>query len=258
MKNVMQLKAIVRNIAKEKRITAQLVLQNYMLERFLERVSVSDYQENFIIKGGFLIASLVGLNSRTTMDMDATIKRYPVSRESVRNMIEEIIRIDLEDDIMFTFKSIGEIREGDEYTGYKALSSLLKKHKELFCIILAIGINDLQKFYSVNDKDIENGLSNLIEIIKAENPKTKIIIASPSNITEHITDGDFKIMFDKSSIEKSKKLTQIYKVIATQKNCIFVDLNEIATVSTKDGLHYEEAEHEKIAQAMFKELSKLV
>ena len=60
MKNVMQLKAIVRNIAKEKRITAQLVLQNYMLERFLERVSVSDYQENFIIKGGFLIASLVG------------------------------------------------------------------------------------------------------------------------------------------------------------------------------------------------------
>ena len=119
MKNVMQLKAIVRNIAKEKRITAQLVLQNYMLERFLERVSVSDYQENFIIKGGFLIASLVGLNSRTTMDMDATIKRYPVSRESVRNMIEEIIRIDLEDDIMFTFKSIGEIREGDEYTGYR-------------------------------------------------------------------------------------------------------------------------------------------
>ena len=67
MKNVMQLKAIVRNIAKEKRITAQLVLQNYMLERFLERVSVSDYQENFIIKGGFLIASLVGLNSRTTV-----------------------------------------------------------------------------------------------------------------------------------------------------------------------------------------------
>ncbi len=147
---------------------------------------------------------------------------------------------------------------GDEYTGYKALSSLLKKHKNLFCIILAIGINDLQKFYSINEKDIENGLSNLIEIIKKDNPKTKIIIASPSNITEHISDGDFKIMFDKSSIEKSKKFSRIYKKIAEQKDCIFIDLNEIATVSTKDGLHYEESEHKKIAQVMFKELSKLV
>ena len=82
MKNAMQLKAVMRNIAKEKNISVQLVLQNYMLERFLERVSVSDYQDNFIIKGGFLIASMVGLDSRTTMDMDATIKRYPMSKET--------------------------------------------------------------------------------------------------------------------------------------------------------------------------------
>ena len=74
MKNAMQLKAIVKNMAKEKKISAQLVLQNYMLERFLERVSLSSYRSNFIIKGGFLIASMVGLNSRATMDMDATIK----------------------------------------------------------------------------------------------------------------------------------------------------------------------------------------
>lgn len=119
MKNAMSLKAIVKNIAKEKKISAQLVLQNYMMERFLERISVSDYQTNFIIKGGFLIASMVGLDSRTTMDIDITIKNYPVNEESVRNMIEEICRIDLKDDITFTFKSIGEIREGDEYTGYR-------------------------------------------------------------------------------------------------------------------------------------------
>ena len=76
MKNAMQLKAIVKNIAKEKGISAQLVLQDFMLERFLERVSQSAYYDNFIIKGGFLIASMVGLSSRTTMDMDATIKGY--------------------------------------------------------------------------------------------------------------------------------------------------------------------------------------
>lgn len=74
MRNPMQLKAIVKNIAKEKKVSAQLVLQNYMLERFLERVSLSDYKSRFIIKGGFLIASMVGLESRATMDLDATIK----------------------------------------------------------------------------------------------------------------------------------------------------------------------------------------
>lgn len=121
MKNAMQLKAIVKNIAKEKKISAQLVLQNYMLERFLERVSLSRYKNNFIIKGGFLIASMVGLSSRTTMDMDATIKSYPVNEESIRSMVEEIIKISVDDDISFTFKSVSEIREGDEYTGYRVM-----------------------------------------------------------------------------------------------------------------------------------------
>ena len=90
MKNAMQLKAIVKNIAKEKRISAQLVLQNYMLERFLERVSLSQYRSNFIIKGGFLIASMVGLNSRATMDMDATIKGYDkyFGRTEVMNVLK--------------------------------------------------------------------------------------------------------------------------------------------------------------------------
>ncbi len=119
MKNAMQLKAVVKNIAKEKKTSAQLVLQNYMLERFLERVSLSSYRENFIIKGGFLIASMVGLDSRATMDMDATIKGYPVSRETILNMIGEILAVQVDDSISFEFKSIGEIREGDEYTGYR-------------------------------------------------------------------------------------------------------------------------------------------
>lgn len=119
MKNSMQLKAVVKNIAKKKKISAQLVLQNYMLERFLERVSISEYRNNFIIKGGFLISSMVGLDSRATMDMDATLKRYPVNEDTVRKMIEKIIQINLQDDITFTLKNIGEIREGDEYAGYR-------------------------------------------------------------------------------------------------------------------------------------------
>ena len=119
MKNAMQLKAIIKNIAKNKNISAALVLQNYMLERFLERVSLSRYHDNYIIKGGFLIASMVGLDSRATMDMDATIKGYPVNEEAIRKMVEDIIAVPVEDAIHFCLKSVREIREGDEYTGYR-------------------------------------------------------------------------------------------------------------------------------------------
>lgn len=117
--NAMQLKAIIKNLAKEKHISAQLVMQNFMLERLLERISVSKYQHNFILKGGFLIAAMVGLDTRATMDMDATIKGLPVNEENVREMFEEICKIELDDDVTFLFRSIGEIREEDVYTGYR-------------------------------------------------------------------------------------------------------------------------------------------
>lgn len=119
MKNAMQLKAIIKNLAKEKHISAQLMMQNFMLERLLERISVSEYQQNFILKGGFLIAAMVGLDTRATMDMDATIKGLPVNEQTVREMFDEICKIELDDDVTFSFRNIGEIREGDEYTGYR-------------------------------------------------------------------------------------------------------------------------------------------
>lgn len=119
MKNAMQLKAVIKNISKDKHISAQLVMQNFMLERLLERISVSKYRQNFILKGGFLIAAMVGLDTRATMDMDATIKGWPVNEESIKNMFLDICKIDLQDDVTFEFKKIGEIREGDDYTGYR-------------------------------------------------------------------------------------------------------------------------------------------
>ena len=70
----MQLKAVAKKFANKNNTSAQLVMQNFMFERLLERISVSQYKKNFILKGGYLIASMVGLNSRTTMDMDATVK----------------------------------------------------------------------------------------------------------------------------------------------------------------------------------------
>jgi predicted nucleotidyltransferase component of viral defense system len=115
----MQLKATIKSISKNRNISAQIVMQNYMLERLLERISVSPYQSNFILKGGFLIAAIVGSDIRATMDMDATIRGVTVSQDTVRNMFEEICRISLNDDISFSVRRIERIREGDEYPGLR-------------------------------------------------------------------------------------------------------------------------------------------
>ena len=156
MKNAMQLKAIVKNMAKEKKIAAQLVLQNYMLERFLERVSLSSYRENFIIKGGFLIASMVGLDTRATMDMDATIKGYPVNEETIQNMIMGILTVQVDDSISFEFKSVGEIREGDEYTGYRVA---LTANYEKMAVSLKLDITTGDK---ITPREIEYEYKRLI------------------------------------------------------------------------------------------------
>ena len=81
-----------------------------MLERLLERISVSKYRQNFILKGGFLIAAMVGLDTRATMDMDATIKGWSVNEESIKNMFLDICKIDLQDDVTFEFKKIVSMR----------------------------------------------------------------------------------------------------------------------------------------------------
>ena len=115
----MQLKAIVKNIAKEKNISAQLVLQNFVMERMLERISYSSYKSNFILKGGLLIASMIGLNNRATMDIDATLKGIVVTEDKLIEMFKDLCEMDIEDDIKFEFIRISEIREGDEYPGYR-------------------------------------------------------------------------------------------------------------------------------------------
>lgn len=89
------------------------------MERLLERISISKYHHNFVLKGGFLIAAMVGLDTRATMDMNATIKDWPVNEESIKKMFFDICNTDLHDNITFELKKICEIREGDKYTGYR-------------------------------------------------------------------------------------------------------------------------------------------
>lgn len=116
-KNPMQLKAFIKNKASEKNISAQLVMQNYMMERLLERISLSKFKENFILKGGFLIAAIVGLDSRATMDLDATIKGFTLTHESIKAIFEDICKIPVDDDVAFSVVRITDIRETDDYPG---------------------------------------------------------------------------------------------------------------------------------------------
>ncbi|KUO76683.1 MAG: abortive phage infection protein [Clostridia bacterium BRH_c25] len=118
-KNAMQLKAFIKKKAAANNISAQLVMQNYMLERLLERICLSKYKYNLILKGGFLISAIVGLDTRATMDLDTTIKGFDVNHETVRRIFDEIASISIEDDVKFDVLTTSDIREGDDYPGIR-------------------------------------------------------------------------------------------------------------------------------------------
>ena len=114
-----QLKDLIRNLSKKKSADAQILMRNYMMERFLERISLSEYKNQFILKGGMLVAAMVGLDARATMDLDATIKGTNVSVEDVEVIISQIISIPLDDGVSFRIKRISEIMEEADYPGVR-------------------------------------------------------------------------------------------------------------------------------------------
>lgn len=117
--NEMQLKALVKDLSAKYGITPQATLQMYCLERLLDRIAVSRFRNHFVIKGGFLIASILGVGSRSTMDIDATIKGFSVSYENVGSAFREICSVDIADQLTFSFVRIEEIREKDDYLGLR-------------------------------------------------------------------------------------------------------------------------------------------
>lgn len=114
-----QLKGKIRNVAKEKNLSSQEILQMYLFERVLERLSKSKYAKNFILKGGFLIASMIGIDERTTMDIDTTVKGLSMDKENIEPIIKEILSIDVNDGIEFEYGKIESIREDDDYNNFR-------------------------------------------------------------------------------------------------------------------------------------------
>lgn len=119
MINIESIKGKIRSLAQKNNLSSQEVLQIYFFERFLDRLSQSQYKKNFVIKGGLLISSLIGIENRTTMDMDTTIKGIALKEERIKEIVEEIININVDDGIKFEFKSLNYIREDDEYENFR-------------------------------------------------------------------------------------------------------------------------------------------
>ena len=118
--NVMQLKAKINNKAKELNVPPQIMFQNYLMECFLERLSKSEYADRFIIKGGVLISSIVGLNNRTTMDIDTTVRNISLNESEITKIISYVCSVENDDDFVFSLDRVEQIREDDEYEGYRA------------------------------------------------------------------------------------------------------------------------------------------
>jgi predicted nucleotidyltransferase component of viral defense system len=118
--NATSLKARIRNKAKESNVSAQALLQSYMFERFLDRLSQSEYKDKFIIKGGVLVSAIVGLDIRSTMDLDTTLRGIALTVDSIREALEAIADIDAKDGVSFAVGAIRPIRPDDVYGGYRA------------------------------------------------------------------------------------------------------------------------------------------
>ena len=157
-RNTMSFKAIINNMAKENNVAAQSVLQTYMLERLLERISISKYKDNFILKGRMLISAMLGIDSRTTMDMDTTIKGFPLTKDNITNIMDEICNIEIDDNVTLKINKVELIREDDDYGGYRI--TFEAKYNNEMPVIMKIDITTGDK---ITYKEIEYSFTLMLE-----------------------------------------------------------------------------------------------
>lgn len=138
--------------------------------------------------------------------------------------------------------------ENIKLCGKEYLPIYLQNHKDIDICILALGTNDAQFFYQLDEKIITDGLQNLVNSVKEANDKTSVIIVPPVKIQKNILNGIFSMYFDLNSVEKIEKTFDAYKNFAKNNACFYLDFNEFATPSTDDGLHYTPQTHQIIAQ----------
>jgi len=140
IKSATAVKAKIKNKAGGNSDKSQIMLRIYLMERLLERVSLSKYRDNFVLKGGLLVSSLVGVDMRSTMDVDTTVKSLSLNKESAQRILEEIMAIDLEDGVAFRITKVQDIMEGHEYEGVRfMIECTMDKLKQTIKIDISTG-----------------------------------------------------------------------------------------------------------------------
>ncbi len=119
IKTAVQLKDLVRNLARSTGIPNYILLRRYMMERFLERLAQTHYRNAFILKGGMLISDMVGVESRATKDIDATVAGLPLTEENMKQVIQEILSVDVGDHVAFSLVDLEPIMNEAEYEGLR-------------------------------------------------------------------------------------------------------------------------------------------
>lgn len=140
MKSATAVKAKIKNKAGGDSDKSQIMLRIYLMERLLERVSLSQYRDNFVLKGGLLVSSLVGVDMRSTMDVDTTVKSIPLNKRSAQKILEEIIAIEVDDGVIFRITKVQDIMEGHEYEGIRfMIECTMDKLKQTIKVDISTG-----------------------------------------------------------------------------------------------------------------------
>jgi predicted nucleotidyltransferase component of viral defense system len=138
--NKNSLQARIKNLSSQKGVPSNVILQDYFFDAFLKRLAKSQYVKNFVFKGGFLLSTTLGIDFRSTMDMDFLLTKLAMNKENIEKIFKEIAEIDVEDSIIFEFVDINDIRQEDEYGGFNvSLLGRLENIKVVVSIDIATG-----------------------------------------------------------------------------------------------------------------------
>lgn len=218
MKSSRQVKDLIKNISKHRGINAQLLLRNYMFERLLERIAHSNFSQHFVLKGGVLVASIIGVDLRSTMDMDATIQGYPMTQEAIEKAFLDIVAIPLADGITLRLIKVEQIRDEAEYTGFR-LSILA----QLDQVRLPLKV-DLTTGDKITPKEIQYHYQLLLEERKINILAYTIETVLAEKLETMITRG--------TANTRLRDFYDVYALLETQEENLQVDQLQKALLST--------------------------
>ena len=192
--NKNSLQARIKNLSSQKGVPSNVILQDYFFDAFLKRIAKSQYAENFVFKGGFLLSTTLGIDFRSTMDMDFLLTKLAMNKENIEKIFKEIAEIDVDDNITFKFVDINDIRQEDEYGGFNvSLLGRLENVKVVVSIDIATGDPITPSSVSYNYRCL---FDNEILIFAAYNFETIIAEKLQTILSKGVTNSRSKDFYD--------------------------------------------------------------